>query len=277
MSKSLARGLAGLVRALSRFERPWRRSDTLVRVANKLMPHNEVQTSRGAITFLSTHPQSLDYPRTFFSREPETLAWIDAFATPCRFWDIGANIGAYSVYAGLDGGVEVSAFEPAAASYAALNENIHINGLHDRIRAYCIALSETTELAHLNMEHTNPGSVVHAFGTDVDYSGRRLNVAFRQGLVGYSIDEFRRVFSLPAPHYIKLDVDSIELQILKGAAETLQNPEVRELLVELEADARNHGDIIGLLDGTGFTAAPPAGDQPASNNQRFTRRRSGRD
>ena len=271
MSKSLARGLAGLVRALSRFERPWRRSDTLVRVANNLMPHNEVETSRGAITFLSTHPRSLDYPRTFFSREPETLAWIDAFATPCRFWDLGANIGAYSLYAGLDDGVEVSAFEPAAASYAALNENIRINCLHDRIRAYCIALSETTELAHLNMEHTNPGSAFHAFGTDIDYTGRQLDVAFRQGLIGYSIDEFRRAFALPSPNYIKLDVDSIELQILKGARETLNDPALRELLVELEADSRDQGEIIQLLDQAGFTAAVPAGGTAPGANQRFTR------
>ena len=29
------------------------------------------------------------------------LAWIDAFRAPCVYWDIGANVGSYTLYAGL--------------------------------------------------------------------------------------------------------------------------------------------------------------------------------
>ena len=36
---------------------------------------------------------------TFFSKEPETLDWIDNFEKKnFIFWDIGANIGLYSIY-----------------------------------------------------------------------------------------------------------------------------------------------------------------------------------
>ena len=40
---------------------------------------------------------------TFFSKEPETLEWIDNFKffKDGVFWDIGANIGLYSIYASL--------------------------------------------------------------------------------------------------------------------------------------------------------------------------------
>ena len=35
----------------------------------------------------------------FFSKEPETLEWIDNFSKDSSiFWDIGANIGLYSIY-----------------------------------------------------------------------------------------------------------------------------------------------------------------------------------
>ena len=30
--------------------------------------------------------------KTFFSKEPETLSWIDKFKNKSVFWDIGANI-----------------------------------------------------------------------------------------------------------------------------------------------------------------------------------------
>ena len=40
---------------------------------------------------------------TFFTKEPETLEWIDGFVNSKKiiFWDIGANIGLYSIYAAL--------------------------------------------------------------------------------------------------------------------------------------------------------------------------------
>ena len=38
-----------------------------------------------------------------FLKEPETLQWIDGFKTEEKiiFWDIGSNIGLYSIYATL--------------------------------------------------------------------------------------------------------------------------------------------------------------------------------
>ena len=38
---------------------------------------------------------------TLFTKEPETIKWIDNFSVKSNsiFWDIGANIGLYSIYA----------------------------------------------------------------------------------------------------------------------------------------------------------------------------------
>ena len=40
---------------------------------------------------------------TFFTKEPETLEWIDTFDRnkDLIFWDIGANVGLYSIYNAL--------------------------------------------------------------------------------------------------------------------------------------------------------------------------------
>ena len=37
--------------------------------------------------------------KTFSSKEPETLNWIDTFEDGSTFYDIGANVGLYSIYA----------------------------------------------------------------------------------------------------------------------------------------------------------------------------------
>ena len=44
---------------------------------------------------------------TFYSKEPETLEWIDSFEKESCFWDIGANIGLYSVYCGVKKNAEI--------------------------------------------------------------------------------------------------------------------------------------------------------------------------
>jgi len=254
VGKRFGRTLSRFVIALTAVEKPWRRADTRLRVSEYLLPRHRIASRLGPLVFVTTHPQALLYPHDFETREPETLAWIEAFETPCRFWDIGANIGAFSLYAGLRPGVEVSAFELAAASYGALCRNIEANDLGARVRAYCVALSDRTQLGSLNLSGTNAGSVFNAFASTEDCFGNEIEVVFRQGTVGFSVDDFRRLFRLPAPNYLKIDVDSTEEQILAGASETLRDPDLRSVLIELEASdtARNHC-LMGALEAAGLS------------------------
>ena len=48
-----------------------------------------------------TVPNQLNQFRvnTFSEKEPETLEWIDTFPDNSTLWDIGANVGLYSIYA----------------------------------------------------------------------------------------------------------------------------------------------------------------------------------
>ena len=118
--------------------------------------------------------------------EPDTIAWIDNFTNdPIVFWDIGANMGVYSLYAALRPNVQVLAFEPGAASYWALNRNIELNGMDDRITALPAALCGDTKIDKLNMANTDPGGSKHGFGVMVDQLDNVIGVKFRQGGIGF--------------------------------------------------------------------------------------------
>src|SRR5262249_4869525 len=91
MSKSYGRLVAAIVEGLTAPQKPWRRANTRLLVANALYQRHEVPTPRGPVAFVTTHPEALQFPRDLLGREPETIAWIDSFETPCRFWDVGAN------------------------------------------------------------------------------------------------------------------------------------------------------------------------------------------
>ncbi len=69
---------------------------------------------------------------TFFLKEPETLEWIDSFNKKNKiiFWDIGGNIGLYSIYAALKhSNIEIITFEPSTTNLRVLSRNIFINKL----------------------------------------------------------------------------------------------------------------------------------------------------
>ena len=64
---------------------------------------------------------------TMFSKEPETLEWIDKFDKKNKiiFWDIGANIGLYSIYNSLrNKKSKTIAFEPSTSNLRTLSKNI---------------------------------------------------------------------------------------------------------------------------------------------------------
>ena len=248
MSKRWGRFFAAGVNGATSLQRPWRRAATRLQVGLALKQRHMVETPRGRIAFVSPHPRALEYPRDFLKREPETLAWIDAFAAPCILWDIGANIGAYSLYAALHPGVSVLAFEPGAASYAALCENIEANGRQDSIQAYCVAFSDRTILATLDMGDSSAGGFPNAFGAVRDTDGNGVTTVARQAAIGFSIDDFRATFALPVPNYLKLDIDGIEDKVLDGGARTLADPALRGVMVEMTSGAskRNAGTEAAL-------------------------------
>ena len=272
MSKRWGLALAGLVKALSAPQHKWRRAHTRLCAANALFQGHTVDTSHGALTFVSTQPKALWYPQYHGSREPETIAWIDSFEPPAMFWDIGANVGQFALYAALRPGVSVVAFEPAAASYAALCRNIEENRLGQRVRAFCIAASERNQLGELNLSSSEAGSVLNSFESTEDCLGRPLDIAFSQSTLGFALDEFRRMFGLPAPNYVKIDVDGTEEAILAGMAATLQDAALRSVLIEIEeTDTPRTRRITSRLERAGFVLGGRGVGQGGALNALFNR------
>lgn len=250
MSRSIARSLTALVNGLTAPMSRYGRLKTRLMVAENLTQVIDV----GGMKFFSPTARSThDTNALLDDAEPETIRWLDSIADGSVLWDIGANVGAFTIYGAVRRGLRVIAFEPGAASFAALTRNIELNGLAGRADAYCIALSDATKLDYLFMANTGPGHSMHAFGSAHTVEGEIAPV-FRQAVPGFTADSFADLFDVPRPQHIKLDVDSIEFGILKGAERLLRST-VRSVLVELhghnDADAiRTYMAGLGFLEET---------------------------
>ena len=247
MRNFLAKLILGLARLVTFGMNPERKNDVFWQVANRLFPINTInaETKRGKLL--------LDFScRNFVQRagrktglehnEYDTYDWIESLPKNSCLWDIGANVGIFGLLASIDPTIRVLGFEPAAVNYAVLNRNIELNRVAGRFKAYCIALAEFSKLDDLNMGDVSVGSYMHGFGVEFDQFRRPIDVKFRQGAVGFSIDDFVRLFAPPLPTHIKLDVDGLEPEILRGGRETLSSSQVKSVIIEVE---EKHGDSRG--------------------------------
>ena len=112
--------------------------------------------------------------KTFSTKEPETLEWIDNIPEKSVLWDIGANVGLYSVYAAKKRSCQVWAFEPAVFNLELLARNIFLNGLTDQICIVPVALNESLGENHFRMSCTDWGGALSTFGQTFGADGKNF-------------------------------------------------------------------------------------------------------
>ena len=254
MSKKIAGAILGLSHLLMAPLKARRRWLVRARVVERFYQDIPVETDLGPLKFHITNRQTLIIPIEFDAYEPDTLDWIKGFPKGAVLWDIGANIGALSLYAALMPETTVLAFEPAAATYAVLVKNIEVNSMGGRILAYPLALSDETECGSLNMATTEAGSFLHAFEDDTNVHDETIKVNFHQSTVGFSIDDFIRFFDPPKPTHIKLDVDSTEAKIIEGGKGLLGEGGVQSVYIEVEGalERERNREIITRMQDLGY-------------------------
>lgn len=228
-------------------------------------------------------------------KEPGTVQWIEQDVSGV-FFDIGANVGAYSLVAwarfreraGSSGSprrIKVYAFEPGFSTFPQLCRNILLNGCGDAIVPLNLALSDKSELREFRYARLESGAASH-LGLSRDGGHAQENspdVAFTQPMWVHSLDDAIIKFRLPQPNHVKIDVDGHELAILRGAEATLKSVELRSLQVEVGEHDVNGPLIRALLESHGFSvtriAQHPSGPiadyvfsrtSPANSGARFS-------
>ena len=195
------------------------------------------QTASVIIRGTTVHHSTIEFSwlKTRFedieSLEPTTLTWIDELTENSVLWDIGANIGSYSIYAGLTKKMRVIAFEPSPFNIEFLSRNIWLNNLESRVTVIPNPLFSDAAQAKLLMKSIEWGNSGSTFGENYAENGEPIVVEFEYQTIGFSMDQALTWLKLAQPDYIKLDVDGIEGLILGGGKTVLSK--VKSLLVEV--------------------------------------------
>jgi len=196
---------------------------------------------------------------SYFTKEPDTINWIKNFKKNKKivFWDIGANVGNYSIFSAMyNKKVQVFAFEPSVSNLKVLARNISINSLEEKISIIQLPLTDRrNKIALMQESRFEEGGSFNSFGVNYNSDSFRTDGRITSGLQITEKNKIKKLFSknkyklfgtsldslvnnkiIDIPDYIKIDVDGIEHLILMGAEKVLRNKKIKGILIELYPD-----------------------------------------
>lgn len=162
-------------------------------------------------------------------QEFEEMAFVlHALRAGDIFFDVGANVGVYSVLAAGVSGAEVMAFEPSPATFRDLMENVELNQLSARVRAHNVALGGAPGELRFT---TSFGTVNHVVSAG-EAAGDSVVVKVAR------LDDLACAI---IPLVIKIDVEGFETEVILGASRLLANPGLCGILMEFNGSGTRYG------------------------------------
>jgi len=182
-------------------------------------------------------------------KEPGTIRWLhDTIRPDDVIYDIGANIGIYTVFAAARATAgRVYAFEPHAGNFALLLRTLLLNNLGAGVTPLSIALDAESGCSDFHYRELLPGSTgsqvaASPMARDISHVVTELKTTLR-------IDDMIRGAMLAPADVIKIDVDGNELRILRGMSDLLRETPPRSIQVEvdpaLDSAVRDHMTSCG--------------------------------
>lgn len=212
----------------------WKSYDLIVFFVKKKKVGNK---SKHSFLINTNSAHELNRALTFYEKEPEMIEWIDGLLkykikNDFIFWDIGANIGIYSLYVAKKyNEAKVFSFEPESNNFSALCNNIHLNNFNN-VNPFMIGLSNITGYENLQISVMSPGA--GAASIAIPYKYTISATIFKQGICISKADDLIKNKIFPIPNFIKIDVDGHERKILSGSYDLFAREELLAIMIELE-------------------------------------------
>lgn len=252
----LARQFGALVVSILRLNRA---GFITTEIVQQIDPIYTIPSSFGGIRCKCGHGRLRWRAETFYTEEPQTISWLEAITRDDYLWDIGANVGLYSIYPAKRSGCKVLASEPEAQNFALLIENIVLNAVQELVEASNLPISQSFGLGRLHVHDLTKGGAYNQFEPISDSSQRngewQAAGPLSQVQIGVSLDDLVSRFGFDYPTHVKIDVDGNEPDIIAGASRVLGSEQCTHLLIEVETNNPRHLEMVESIKELGFHLA----------------------
>lgn len=163
------------------------------------------------------------------------------------FWDVGANIGSVALRAGLCSKVsQVHCFEPSPTNFSIAKLNATLNPQCPLV-LHQMGLSDREEVLGLSQ-----GPAENSGATKLE---QPLQQTGFHSVLCKTVDQVIREGLAPAPTFLKIDVEGMEMQVLRGAESLFATNPPKALVVEApstENGELNHQELGRFLMSRGY-------------------------
>lgn len=176
-------------------------------------------------------PLSVWRAESFWDKEVETLAWLRFFSSFQEssidtLVDVGANIGIYSLYwLSLSDSSRTISCEPSPHNLHLLKQNLSLNEYQDRVVVVDKPIFSSLTEGRIHVPDNRPASSGAQFGAETEpHSLDRLKVT------ATTLDSI--IPDASAEYILKIDIDGLDFEALKGGGQSLKSGSVKSVLIE---------------------------------------------
>lgn len=144
-----------------------------------------------------------------------------------HFIDIGANVGSYTVLASAHVGAKTISIEPVPSTFLNLKSNIFINQIQEKVTPLNIALGSGKG----TIDFTSSLDTMNHVANEDEEETIKVTIE--------TLDEI--LINQEIPLLLKIDVEGFETEVIKGAFNTLQNKELKAIIIELNGSGTRYG------------------------------------
>ena len=199
----------------------------ILSILKEIQSYQRVKYKKKFFFFLNLNWITQFRIKTFYSKEPETLNWISSFKKNQIFWDIGANIGLYSIFASYYN-VLTYAFEPSVFNLEILVKNIIKNKLQNKIKVIVNPISKKSEISNFNYSSEESGAALSSF----KLKNKKIINFYKMNSI--SVRDLKKNYNIKKPDHVKIDVDGNEFEILDSLLHEYKS--IKSFLIEVNKD-----------------------------------------
>lgn len=189
------------------------------------------------------------YRSSEHSNEDSIKEYIDGLEKGV-FYDLGANLGWFSLYASSLG-QDVYAFEVDEANFSGLEANLKNNPELKNVKIFNMGIADKKRVVKLRCRNTEIGG--HHKTLELENFNSVNGIVSYQHVKDVEVDSLDNIIeekNLPFPDYLKVDIDGSEYSFLLGSPKVLEK--CKSMVIELCPNTDFYHECVRILESFGF-------------------------
>lgn len=189
------------------------------------------------------------YTNNCHKREDNIKEWINSLNKNEVFYDLGANLGWFSLYA-ASLGLDTYAFEVDKQNFKGLKTNSENLGLKNH-HIFNLGVADKKRTVKLRKLNDDVGEHHKTLEVE-DFSASEKIISYNsvEEVDVDSLDNLIKINNLPYPDALKVDIDGSEYLFLLGANETLKK--ANSIVIEIFVKNKFYPKMIEILNSHSF-------------------------